>query len=155
MKTHHLRSQVWLPSPRDIVFKFFADPKNLERLTPDWLHFEILSAPQVELAQGTLLDYRLRLRGIPLRWQSAIEVWQPPFRFVDRQTKGPYRLWVHEHTFCEERKGTTVGDHVEYAALGGETIRRFLIAPDLEKIFRYRQRVLQEIFRPEHRAALS
>jgi ligand-binding SRPBCC domain-containing protein len=87
MKTHHLHSEVWLPSPRDQVFRFFADPKNLQQLTPNWLHFEILS-PEGKIEMGTLLDYRLKLRGMPLRWQSEISVWQPLHRFLDRQTKG-------------------------------------------------------------------
>ena len=148
MKTHHLHAEMWLPSPRESVFAFFAEPKNLERLTPPWLHFEIVS-PLVNLAQGTLIDYRLKLRGIPLRWQSEISVWQPPHLFVDRQTKGPYSMWIHEHTFRDDRGGTMVGDHVEYAARGGRLMQKFLIAPDLRRIFHYRQRVLQEIFAPE------
>ena len=154
MKTYHLRSEVWLPSPREKVFGFFADPKNLERITPPWLHFEILSRDP-DVSAGTLLDYRLRLRGIPLRWQSEISVWEPPRRFVDRQTKGPYSFWVHEHTFHEERNGTRVGDHVEYAAPGGPLVQRFLLAPDLERIFRHRQRILEEIFSTKARAAAS
>lgn len=154
MKTHHLKAELWLPHPREAVFRFFADPKNLERITPPWLHFEILSR-DAECAPGTLLDYRLKLRGIPLRWQSEISLWEPPVRFVDRQTKGPYSLWVHEHTFREERNGTLVGDHVEYAAPGGALIQKFFIAPDLERIFAYRRRILEQIFSAEARAAVS
>lgn len=150
MKTYHLRSEVWLPRPRDQVFGFFADPRNLQRITPDWLHFEILT-PQSNITEGTLLDYRLRLRGIPLRWQSEISVWEPPHRFVDRQTKGPYRLWVHEHTFRDENGGTRVGDHVEYAAAGGALVHKLLIEPDLRRIFRYRQQVLEQLFTVELR----
>jgi ligand-binding SRPBCC domain-containing protein len=154
MKIHHLYSEVWLASPPEQVFRFFADPKNLQRITPDWLHFEILS-PVTKIGVGTLLDYRLKLRGIPMRWQSEIAVWQPPQRFVDRQTKGPYSLWVHEHTFREEKDGTTVGDHVEYGAFGGSLVHKFLIAPDLERIFRYRKRMLGEIFSTRDRPAKS
>ena len=148
MKTYQLQSELWLPQPRREVFKFFADPRNLERLTPRWLRFEILTPADVKIAKGTLLDYRLRLRGIPLRWQSEIAVWEPPHRFVDRQTKGPYSLWVHEHTFAESRNGTIVGDRVEYAVPGGALVHKFLVAPDLEKIFQYRHKVLGEIFPP-------
>jgi len=146
MKTHQLQTQLWLPQPRDLIFKFFADPRNLERLTPDWLHFEILTHPSSEIRQGTLLDYRLRLRGIPLRWQSEITVWEPPRRFVDRQTRGPYSLWVHEHTFKEQDGGTLIGDRVEYAVPGGRLAQKLLVAPDLERIFKYRHQVLQELF---------
>lgn len=146
MKSNRFETQVWLNRSREDVFKFFADPKNLERLTPSWLHFEILTPPGTEIRRGALLDYRLRLRGIPLRWQSEITVWEPPLRFVDRQTRGPYSLWVHEHTFAEKEQGTLVGDTVEYAVRGGPLVQKYLVAPDLERIFRYRQRVLQQIF---------
>ena len=78
MKTYRFESQLWLPQARDQIFKFFADPRNLQRLTPEWLRFEILTPPAIEIRQATLLDYRLRLRGMPLRWQSEIAVWEPP-----------------------------------------------------------------------------
>lgn len=146
MKTHRFETQVWLPQPRDLIFEFFANPNNLERLTPAWLHFEILTRPNREILRGTLLDYRLRIRGIPLRWQSEIVSWEPPSYFVDRQTRGPYSLWVHQHTFTEMNNGTLVGDRVEYAVPGGWIVQRFLIAPDLERIFQHRHRVLKEIF---------
>jgi ligand-binding SRPBCC domain-containing protein len=145
MKTHHLKSELWLPRPRDQVFQFFADPRNLERITPPWLSFEILTPPEIEITQGTLLDYRLKLRGIPLRWRSEITIWEPPRRFVDRQTQGPYSLWVHEHRFTDEDSGTIVGDHVEYAVLGGRLIQEYLVAPDLERIFNYRRQALKEL----------
>ena len=153
MKTYQLETQLWLPQARDQVFKFFADPRNLERLTPEWLHFEVLTPTETEIRQGTLLDYRLRLRGIPLRWQSEIAVWQPLHRFVDRQTKGPYSLWVHEHTFAEQDKGTIVGDKVEYAVFGSRLVQKYLVEPDLQRIFQYRYRVLEELFNPDKRAA--
>ena len=149
MKTYRFESQLWLPQARDQIFKFFADPRNLERLTPEWLRFEILTPTAIEIRQGTLLDYRLRLRGIPLRWQSEIQVWQPPHRFIDRQTRGPYSLWVHEHTFTEKDNGTLVGDKVEYAVPGGRLVQKFFVAPDLERIFHYRHRVLEELFNSE------
>jgi ligand-binding SRPBCC domain-containing protein len=155
MKIRRFHSELWLPRSREQVFSFFADPENLQRITPSWLHFQMISSPEIKITKGALLDYRLKLRGIPLRWQSEITVWEPPQRFVDRQTKGPYSLWVHEHTFREEEDGTTVGDHVEYAAYGGSLVHKFLIAPDLERIFRYRKRVLGEIFATRDRPAGS
>jgi len=152
MKTHRLQTQLWLPQPRDRIFKFFADPSNLERLTPDWLRFETLTTQTAEIREGVLLDYRLRIRGLPIRWQSRITDWNPPHRFVDRQTKGPYRLWVHEHTFVEDEGGTLVGDDVQYAVPGGSLVQNFLVAPDLDRIFKYRHQVLQTLFNPDHRA---
>lgn len=153
MKTYLFETELWLPQPRAHVFHFFADPRNLERLTPSWLHFEVMTSPEVQIRQGTLLDYRLRLRGLPLRWQSEIAVWQPPHLFVDRQIKGPYSLWVHEHTFAEKNSGTVVGDKVEYAAFGGRLVQKFLVAPDLERIFQYRHRVLERLFNAAGQAA--
>ena len=146
MKTYRLRKSIWLAQPRDKVFEFFANPQNLDRLTPAWLRFSILSPPSTAMKQGTLLDYRLRIRGIPIRWRSEITVWEPPERFVDRQVRGPYSLWVHEHSFEERANGTLVGDSVAYAVPGGPLVRKFMVAPDLERIFRYRQQILQDLF---------
>ncbi len=149
MKTYWLRKSVWLAQPRAKVFEFFANPGNLDRLTPAWLNFSILTPPTSPIEQGALLDYRLRLRGIPIRWQSEIAAWEPPHRFVDRQTKGPYSLWVHEHTFDERDNGTLVADNVEYGVPGGPLIQKFLVAPDLERIFNYRHKVLAGLFNPK------
>jgi ligand-binding SRPBCC domain-containing protein len=135
--------------PRGRLFKFFAEPSNLDCITPPWLHFEITTPTTTVIGAGTLLDYRLRLRGIPLRWQSEITVWEPPSRFIDRQTKGPYSFWAHAHTFTERDDGTVVGDSVEYAVPGGAIVQRLLVAPELERIFKYRHKVLEELFNPE------
>ncbi len=149
MKTYWLRKSIWLPQSRDKVFEFFSNPANLDRLTPTWLGFEILTPATKPIIQGALLDYRLRIRGILIRWQSEITVWEPPRRFIDRQTKGPYSLWVHEHTFEERDNGTLVGDKVEYAVPGGNPVQRFLVAPDMERIFDYRHKILQQLFNPD------
>ena len=148
LKTFWLRTELWLPRGRDEIFQFFADPRNLDRLTPSWLQFRILSPADIAMSKGTLLDYRLRIRGVPIHWQSEISSWDPPDRFVDRQTKGPYSLWLHEHTFAAHNGGTLVGDNVEYAVPGGTIVQKLLVAPDIAKIFNYRHRVLQELFNP-------
>jgi ligand-binding SRPBCC domain-containing protein len=148
MKTYRLTKSIWLAQPRAKVFEFFANPGNLDRLTPAWLKFAILTPATSQIKQDALLEYRLRIRGIPIRWQSEIAVWEPPHRFVDRQTKGPYSLWVHEHTFEQRNNGTLVGDNVEYGVPGGTMVQKFLVAPDLERIFDYRHKVLQELFNP-------
>ena len=146
IKTHKLKTEIWLPQKRTTVFSFFADPRNLEDLTPEWLHFEILTPMPLQMKSGVLIDYRLRLYGIPLHWQSEISVWEPPHRFVDRQIQGPYRVWIHEHMFTEHRGGTLVGDTVEYAAPGGILVHRLFIARDLRRIFAYRQARLRHRF---------
>ena len=149
MRTYRLQTQLWLPQPQEEIFNFFSDPSNLDRLTPPWLHFEILTPKSVEMNAGTLLDYRLRLHGIPLRWQTEILVWEPPNRFIDRQIKGPYRQWVHEHNFSAHQGGTLVGDSVIYAVPGGRIVQKLWVAPDLDRVFGYRHRILKQLFNPQ------
>ncbi len=146
MKIYTLTSELWLPKPVEEVFPFFADARNLERITPPWLHFEIVTPGPIEMRPGTIIDYRLRLRGIPLRWRSEITVWEPPHRFVDEQRRGPYRLWVHEHLFSRHNGGTLARDVVRYSVPGGDVVHRLFVAPDLNRIFEYRRRELQKIF---------
>ena len=146
MRLSHLRSSIWLPRPLEVVFDFFADARNLEVLTPPWLRFQIVTPEPIAMRPGARIAYRLKLHGIPLRWDSEIAVWEPPYRFVDVQRRGPYRRWVHEHTFEEQGGGTLVSDHVRYAVLGGALVERLFVRPDVEKIFAYRREKLIETF---------
>jgi len=139
MTTHTLTAELWLPRAREDVFAFFADARNLEAITPPWLNFMILAPGSIPMRTGCLVDYRLRLYGIPLRWQSEITTWAPPVCFVDTQRRGPYRKWVHTHTFIERDGGTLCCDHVEYAVPGGALVNRLLVRKQLEAIFAYRQ----------------
>jgi hypothetical protein len=123
-----------------------AETRNLEKLTPPWLRFEILTEGPIMMAAGTLIGYRIRWRGIPLRWRTEIEVWEPNHRFVDRQFRGPYRLWRHEHLFVELGDGTAIIDRVEYAPFGGAIANRLVVARDVERIFSYRHEVLRRDF---------
>ena len=141
-----LESELWLPRKLEEVFPFFADALNLETITPPWLRFEVLTPRPIEMRVGLLIDYRLRLRGLPLRWQSEISAWEPPRRFVDEQRRGPYRAWIHEHRFEERDGGTLAQDRVRYAVIGGWLVERFIVRRDLEKIFRFRQEKLREVF---------
>ena len=95
---------------------------------------------------GAEIEYRLKVRGFPLRWKSKITVWEPPHRFVDEQLRGPYRIWIHEHRFTDEAGGTLCEDHVQYAPLGGALINKLFVARDVQKIFAYRSERLQQIF---------
>jgi ligand-binding SRPBCC domain-containing protein len=141
-----LSASMALPRPIGEVFEFFADAGNLDLLTPTWLRFKILSPLPITMRQGLRLDYRLRIRGIPVTWQSEITVWEPPHRFVDEQRKGPYRYWIHQHRFASLDGGTEVFDQVEYAMPGGRFLHDRLVAPDLRAIFRFRQEKLMYIF---------
>jgi ligand-binding SRPBCC domain-containing protein len=146
MKEHLFTSELWLaPSPAEI-FPFFADAKNLGGITPPWLHFEVLTPGQIEMGVGTLIDYRIRLHGIPVRWRTRITVWEPPFRFVDEQVKGPYRRWIHEHCFVESGEGTLCYDQVRYSIWGGWILQRLFVQRDIRQIFAFRAAKLTELF---------
>ncbi len=141
-----LEATQFLPHSRDRVFAFFADAFQLETITPPWLKFEVLTPRPIGIVDGTLIDYRLSLHGIPLKWRSRISVWEPPLRFVDEQVRGPYRWWHHEHTFEEVPGGTLCRDVVRYAALGGRWIDLLFVRRDLRGIFEYRRDKLAVIF---------
>ena len=134
--------------PRDIeeVFRFFSDPKNLGEITPPWLCFRMTSCSTEPTREGTLIDYELRIRGIPVRWRTLISAWEPPHRFVDEQVIGPYRKWIHEHRFEAVGSKTQAMDTVQYSVLGGALVDRIFVRPDVEKIFDYRQQRLAELF---------
>jgi ligand-binding SRPBCC domain-containing protein len=131
-----------LPRPPQDVFPFFADAFNLEAITPPWLQFRVLTPAPVTMAPGALLEYRLRLHGLPLRWLTRIEAWEPPLRFADTQVRGPYRLWHHTHSFAPDGDGTVMRDRVRYALpLGplGAAAHLAFVRRDLERIFNYRR----------------
>lgn len=124
-------------SPEEL-FPFFADPANLEAITPPSLKFRILACSTDRIQEGTEIDYVLRIRGFPVRWRTLITAWNPPHGFDDIQLRGPYRHWHHEHRFREEDGVTVATDHVTYSMFGGSLANRFLVRPDLERIFDYR-----------------
>jgi ligand-binding SRPBCC domain-containing protein len=144
------RTSLWLPEPRARVFDFFADAHNLERITPPFLRFHVLTPAPIAMARGARIDYRLRLHGVPLRWETAITDWEPPRRFRDEQRRGPYAQWLHTHTFEEEDGGTMVRDEVRYRLRGpsalARVINRVMVAPDTRAIFEYRRQALTRIF---------
>lgn len=144
-----LSCEQWLDVPRERAFEFFGDAFQLEAITPPWLRFHVLTPRPIEMRAGTLIDYRLRLHGIPVKWRTEISVWEPPIRFVDRQISGPYAVWIHEHTFEEQDGGTLVRDRVTYRIPYGRMIgglaNRILVKRDLENIFRFRQDALARL----------
>jgi ligand-binding SRPBCC domain-containing protein len=144
-----LETSQFLPHPRDRVFEFFRDAFQLEAITPPWLSFSVLSPRPFRVEAGTLIDYRLRLHGIPMRWRSRISVCEPPLRFVDEQIRGPYLKWHHEHIFEEAEGGTLCRDVVDYKVPGGRLVDAIFVRPDLRKIFGFRQRKLAELFGSE------
>ncbi len=146
MKEFTFHAEQWLPRPRAEVFPFFADAANLEKLTPPFLQFHIVTPTPIEMRPGALIDYRLRIHGVPVRWRTEIVAWDPPHRFIDVQLRGPYRLWHHTHTFEERDGGTLCTDLVRYHPLGGAIVNHFFVRHDIAKIFEYRRQRLLEIF---------
>jgi ligand-binding SRPBCC domain-containing protein len=138
----HLEREQVVGVPLDEAFAFYGEAQNLERITPRWLHFEILEAP-AELLQGALIRYRLRLFGVPIHWLTRIEAWEPPHRFVDRQLSGPYRRWVHTHELEAVAGGTLIRDHVEYDVPFAR-LARWPVARALAAIFDFRARATAE-----------
>lgn len=137
-----------MPRPLDEVFEFFARADNLERITPPWLAFRMTSAAPAQMAVGTLIEYRLRVHRIPLRWISRIERWEPGRAFEDVQVKGPYQLWQHRHEFRAAGGGTLVRDHVRYSLpLGplGDLAHAALVERDLARIFAFRYAAVREL----------
>lgn len=146
MRVREFSTELWLPPAPEQLFPFFADAANLDTLTPPWLNFHIVTPLPVTMRAGTLIDYRLRIRGVLVRWRTRISVWQPPHRFVDEQIRGPYRQWIHEHTFEARDGGTRARDVVRYAVPFDFIAHRWLVRPDVERIFRYRSAALTQRF---------
>ncbi len=141
------REQLIAREPTE-VFGFFADAMNLESLTPPLLHFSVLTPPPIEMRTGALISYRMRVHGIPVRWLTRIEQWEPESRFVDRQLRGPYRLWHHTHTFEPVAGGTLMRDRVRYAIpLGplGRVAEALFVRRDLERIFDFRREAVERL----------
>lgn len=141
MNTYTLQREMWVPNSVTAVFDFFSRAENLERITPPWMRFRILTPPPITMKQGATIAYALRVRGIPLRWLTEIERWNPPYEFIDTQIKGPYKIWRHTHRFSEAAGGTLIVDIVEYAlpfGLIGRLVHRLQVARDLSLIFDYR-----------------
>jgi ligand-binding SRPBCC domain-containing protein len=154
---YSIEREQFVPKPLSEVFAFFADAANLEILTPGFLRFRILTPVPVRMAPGTLIDYQIRIAGIPQRWKTLIEVFVTPRRFVDVQVRGPYALWRHRHEFSESVGGTTIRDSVEYEmpfGLLGVIVRELLVRRMLEAIFDYRRAKIEGIFGSDTKGAL-
>jgi ligand-binding SRPBCC domain-containing protein len=150
LSVHFVRREQLLDAAPEAVFPFFADAFNLEQITPPWLGFGVVTPRPIDMRAGALIEYRLKLHGVPLRWRTTIAVWDPPRRFVDVQIRGPYRLWHHTHEFEPAGDGGTVmRDVVRYAMpFGplGELARLALVRRDLAAIFDYRHAAIRPYF---------
>ena len=142
------RSQV-VSTPRGELFRFFEDPQNLGRMTPHRMGFRILGMDDLPFRPGFRLKYRIKVMGVPLRWVTTITEYEPGKRFVDEQTRGPYAFWRHEHTFEDADGGTLMRDRVQYElpfGILGSAVQRLVVARELDRIFDFRARTVEELF---------
>jgi ligand-binding SRPBCC domain-containing protein len=149
LKIYELRRQITIPAPVEEVFSFFSTAENLNLITPPWLYFKILTPLPIKMEKNTLIDYSIKIFGWRMPWNTEITVWQPPHRFVDRQIKGPYRVWEHTHLFEEKCGDTQMTDVVRYAVPGfvlSPLVHHFFVRPRLEKIFTFREQRMIELF---------
>jgi hypothetical protein len=149
MSVHELRRETTVTAPLEAVFSFFADARNLETITPPFLRFRVLTQAPIEMAAGTVIEYRLRVRGVSIFWRTLIETWNPPYEFSDRQERGPYRLWHHTHRFRAAGDRTVMEDIVRYAlpfGLVGDIVNALVVRQDVAAIFDYREARIREIF---------
>lgn len=139
----------WLPVPPDELWPFFSSADNLEKITPPWMQFHVVTPRPIDMHAGTLIDYRLKVHGMPIRWRTRIEAWEPTHRFVDVQLRGPYKQWHHTHTFTPRDGGTLCEDRVHYRLYGGPLaplVNRLMVERDVRTIFHYREQELNRRF---------
>ena len=152
MAEHILKYESTIDLPRAEVFAFFADADNLEKITPPELSFQIKTPLPIEMREGALIEYRIKLSVFPMSWWTLISKWDPPYEFVDEQLAGPYKQWIHRHTFTELGPDKTlIGDEVRYR-LPFEPfgdLAHFLIVRQLKGIFEFREEAVAKYFRPE------
>ncbi|HEY2018626.1 MAG TPA: SRPBCC family protein [Bryobacteraceae bacterium] len=149
MTVYELQRETFIPRPLPEVFQFFSEARNLGTITPVFLHFRMLTPEPVAMHSGTELRYTLRVHGIPVRWKTRIETWDPPHGFTDFQERGPYSLWHHTHRFQEVEGGTRMEDVVRYALpLGvlGRAVHWLWVRRDVKSIFDYREERIKELF---------
>lgn len=151
-KAHRLYHKTLIPVPVDSAFAFFSQAENLDRITPAWVHFRLLSPTPIAMDKGTLIDLGLKLNGIRFRWRTEITAWDPPYSFEDRQIEGPFKQWEHMHRFAAQGDHTLMEDAVVYRVPGGvlePLVHHWFVRAKLEAIFSFREARLQEIFAPE------
>jgi ligand-binding SRPBCC domain-containing protein len=148
MARHHLQREQFVARPLPEVAEFFSRAGNLALLTPPQMRFQLITPEPIEMRDGALIEYRLRVHGLPIRWVSRIEEWEEGRGFADRQLRGPYKHWLHHHTFEAVDGGTNVADNIEYElplGLLGEIGGMPLVRHDLDAIFEFRRQAVEKL----------
>jgi ligand-binding SRPBCC domain-containing protein len=140
-----VHAALWLPRTVDDVFPFFAAAENLNLITPPWVNFRITSPLPITMQVGARITYVIRLKGLPVTWETEITAWEPGVRFIDEQRRGPYRQWMHEHTFESADGGVWCRDTVDYIPPGGALVNRLFVQPDVFRIFSYRHQAMRRL----------
>jgi len=143
------KQQQKIGKPLADLFPFFEKPENLSLLTPKWLSFKIKSKEPLSMKEGARFEYTIKLFGIPMHWETLITKYEPPFQFVDEQLKGPYKVWIHTHSFIENNEQVLMTDEVKYDLYGGflkGIINHFFIKHSIKQIFRFRKAAITEFF---------
>jgi uncharacterized protein len=148
VQSWRLQSSLWVPHPPEQVFPFFSNVNNLQLLTPPWMSFQIKSLQPIDMHVGALIDYGIKVRGLPMKWRTRIARWEPSHAFADEQLHGPYKIWHHTHTFTPQDGGTVLGDDVIMRPKGGPIAPLVMkyVRHDVERIFEFRAEVMAERF---------
>ena len=149
MKSHFLRRKAVIEKPIAVVFDFFSKAENLNLITPKDLQFAITSQLPIEMKKGALIEYKIKLNGFSFHWQTEISEWNPPYSFVDTQLKGPYKIWIHQHSFVDKGTYTEMYNTVEFLSPGWilePLINRFFVEKKVKEIFDFRESRLKELF---------
>lgn len=149
MKTHTLTRHTTIEKPIDEVFDFFTKAENLNKIIPPDLHFEMITKLPISIKKGTVIDYKIKIAGIPFKWKTEITEWNPPYSFEDTQVKGPYKIWIHKHKFESKNGFTLMTDIINYLSPGGifEFVpHRLFVKKKVESIFDFREKSLIKIF---------
>lgn len=147
---YNIEFSQFIPQPIDKVFAFFARPENLECITPKYLKFSIKTLSPIRMETGQIIDYTIKIKGFPISWSSLISSYDPPYSFIDEQIRGPYSKWHHTHTFTNVNGGTKIDDQIQYGipfGLVGRIAHSIWIKKDLERIFDFRSKTIEKVFR--------
>lgn len=143
------QTEVILNAPKDEVFSFFSKAENLCLMTPNWLKIKILTPTPISIKKGYLIDYRIKILSIPVKWKTEITCWEPPDLFIDEQIKGPYKIWKHKHQFIEHNNQTKMIDRVQYQVPGwflSPIVHKFFVRNAVKNIFEFRSDVIRKLF---------